>query len=321
MSSAGKKILWALVVFVVLALVVVVWAGWMFFKRPLTVDAHFSRLALKKAGLAKTTVQAPAGTMTLWEGGEGPTMVLLHGAGDQAGAWARIVPRLMDNHRLLIPDLPGHWNSAPRSGPIHVPQILGGLEALMDARCADSTAILVGNSMGAWMAMLYARDNPDRVDRIVAINGGALTNPDTTVNIFPSTRDEAYKTMQALLGPNTPIPPGFVLDHVVRHAREGPAARFAETAAEMGDWVLDGRLHEVTVPVELVWGAADGLMTMSYARRLRDGLPRARLSPVEDCGHIPQRECPYRLLGVMLEALEQPPPEAKSTPVTEDLKP
>jgi pimeloyl-ACP methyl ester carboxylesterase len=51
-------------------------------------------------------------------------------------------------------------------------------------------------------------------------------------------------------------------------------------------------------------------MTMDYARRLRDGLPRARLSPVEDCGHIPMRECPYRLQGVILRALEQPPVEA-----------
>ena len=68
--------------------------------------------------------------------------------------------------------------------------------------------------------------------------------------------------------------------------------------------------HEVTVPVELVWGAADKLLTVAYAERMVDGLPRARLHPIKGCGHVPQRECPIKFLEALTNALAQPPPEA-----------
>jgi pimeloyl-ACP methyl ester carboxylesterase len=173
---------------------------WMFWKRPLTVDAWMSRLALGTRGLQASELDTPAGTMTVWVGGSGPALVLLHGAGDQAGAWARIMEPLVADYRVLAPDLPGHWKSDPRTGPISVGQLLDGLEALMDARCAGEPAIVVGNSMGAWIAFLYAVEHPQQVARLVAINGGPITDEHTGVNILPQTREEARATMKGLLG-------------------------------------------------------------------------------------------------------------------------
>ncbi len=214
---------------------------WLFWKRPLTVDAWMSRLALGKRGLQASELATPAGTMTVWEGGSGPAMVLLHGAGDQAGAWARIMEPLVADYRVLAPDLPGHWKSDPRTGPITVGQLLDGLEALMDARCAGEPAILVGNSMGAWIAFLYAVEHPQRVARLVAINGGPITDEYTGVNILPRNREEARAAMKALLGPNTVLPPDFVLDDVVRQAKVGSAARLAQGLPHVGTRARDDR--------------------------------------------------------------------------------
>jgi pimeloyl-ACP methyl ester carboxylesterase len=74
----------------------------------------------------------------------------------------------------------------------------------------------------------------------------------------------------------------------------------------MGDWLLDGRLHEIQVPVDLVWGEADQLMTLAYAGRMLEGLQRARLYPVSACGHVPQRECPLRFVEALRKALAEP---------------
>jgi len=282
--------------------------GWLVWKRPLTVDAWMSRLALRAAGLASYELATPDGEIRVWEGGSGPTMVLLHGAGDQAGTWARIVRPLVESYHLLIPDLPGHWKSDPRRGPLDINQLLAGVEAVMDARCADRPAILVGNSLGAWLAFLYARSHPDRVERIVAINGGPLREQNPGANIYPADREEARATMRLLMGPNSLMPPDNVLDDVARRARVGPAARLASTADRMEPHILDGRLHEVTVPVELVWGEEDGLMRVEYAQRMLDGLPAARLHLVAGCGHVPQRECPDRVVRVLNGALGMPPP-------------
>lgn len=308
----GKKVLKVLLAIGLVLVVVIVWAVVMVWRRPLKVDAAISRIALANSGMVKSWVATPAGRMSVWEGGAGQPMVLLHGANDQAGAWARIVPSLIGTYRLIIPDLPGHWKSDPRDGPLGIDQVLSGVEVVMESHAAGEPAILVGNSMGAWVAMLYAHDYPADIDRVVAVNGGPIRNDNTTVTIYPTTREQAAETMKALMGPATPPLPGFVLDDVIRYARVGPAGRLAETADRMAPYLLDGRLGEIVVPVELVWGDADGLLTSDYANRLLDGLPRARLFEVHGCGHLPQRECPDKMVEALLTALAEPPPPLPS---------
>jgi pimeloyl-ACP methyl ester carboxylesterase len=311
----GRTLLKVLLAIGVLRVVAIIATAWMVWKRPLKVDAMFSRMALGKLGFEKVRIPSPDGHMTVWIGGEGPAMMLLHGAGDQAGAWARMVGPLLDDYRVVIPDLPGHWKSDPRKGPLGVDQILRGVEVVMDSVCAGEKVILVGNSLGAWVAMLYAHDYPSRVPRLVVINGGAIREENPAVNLFPTTREEARETMKGLMGPATLPLPGFVLDDVIRHAREGPAGRLAGRLADANEavepYLLDDRLDEVVVPVELVWGDSDQLMTLDYAQRLLDGLPRARLHIVKGCGHVPQRECPGKTLEAIRAALAMPPPEAK----------
>jgi pimeloyl-ACP methyl ester carboxylesterase len=319
----GKKVLKVLMAIGVLIVIAIIASVWMVWKRPLTVDARFSRYALGKAGFEKHQLITPEGDMTVWEAGAGPCMVLLHGAGDQAGAWARMVPPLVDDYHVVIPDLPGHWKSDPRKGPLGIDQIYSGLVAVMDESCAGEEAILVGNSMGAWIGMLYAHENPDRVSRLVAVNGGALRVEDPSVNLEPKTREEADQTMRALMGPATPPLPDFVLDDVIRWARVGPAGRLAGRLVEEGEatdaYLLHGRLDEVDVPVELVWGDSDGLFTLDYAQRLLDGLPRARLHRIEGCGHVPHRECPDATLDALVAALAMAPPAEKNEEVQSEM--
>lgn len=314
MAGGGAR----LVIRVVLGLIVVGLAtmavgGWLMWKRPLAVDAYFSRLALGHAGLEQRTVAGPEGDVAYFVGGaDGPTLVLLHGAGDQAGAWGRVVGPLAERYRLVIPDLAGHGDSAPADGPITIPMLLGGVQAVLDS-ATDGPVTIVGNSLGAWLACLVAVEQPARVARLVAVNGGPVREPDPKVDIFPTDREAARRTMAALTGPDTPELPGFVLDDVVRHARSGPAWRFAQTAASMEPYLLDGRLDELTTPVDLVWGEADRLMDLDYAHRLLDGLPAARLTVVARCGHVPQRECPTAFLAALTKVLEEPPPAATTT--------
>jgi len=305
----GSKVLKILLGVGVLLIILIIASVWMVWKRPLKVDAIFSRMALGKLGFEKTSIPSPDGRMTIWVAGEGPCMVLLHGAGDQAGTWARMVPPLLEDFKVVIPDLPGHWKSDPRKGPIGVDQLLSGVEVVMDSICAGEEAVLVGNSLGAWLAMLYAHDYPAHVTRLVLINGAAITNVNPEIKLFPETREEARKMMKALMGPATLPVPDFVLDDIIRHARVGPAGRFLLTLDEWGPYLLDDRLDEVVVPVDLVWGDGDELWTLGVAQVLLDGLPRARLHTVRGCGHVPHRECPDTTLEAVKAALAMPPPE------------
>jgi pimeloyl-ACP methyl ester carboxylesterase len=282
-------------------------------QRPLAVYAAMNRRALAKAGLAEATAASSLGPQAYWSGGAGPTLVLLHGAGDSAGTYASAAARLASRYRLVVPDLAGHGHSAPAAGPISVGDVLTGIEAVMRQGHQDP-AIIVGNSLGAWAALLYARQHPDRVARLVLVNGGALVGDRPDLSLVPKSRAEAAALMTQLTDPASPRIAGFVLDDVVRQAQSGPIARLAQTAAGMDKYVLDGKLGEIGVPVDMLWGESDRLFPLGYARRMMAQLPASRITTIPGCGHVPQQECPSRFVASLIDVLTMPPP----LPVSKD---
>lgn len=315
------------VVVAVLALVVGAVAGiFLIGRHPLAVYAWSTRRALFKAGFVERVAAGPGGRLAYFEeapagGGpagvaasEGaPTLVLIHGAGDQAGSWARVAPALAEGYRVLVPDLAGHGDSGPRDGPLPFDLVVEGFELVMARAVEDyrGPAILVGHSMGAWVASVYAHRHPDRVARLVLVNGGPVRQ-ETDFSLLPADREEARELMQALRDPGSDPIPDVLLDDIVRRSREGPIGRMAQVSESMEKYLLDGRLDELGVPVDLLWGASDRMMTPEYAERLAEGLPRARVTRVEGCGHLPQAECPERFREALLRVLGELPPEAES---------
>jgi pimeloyl-ACP methyl ester carboxylesterase len=282
-----------------------VWVGWMVRYRPLTLFAWQTRAALRMAGLRKVSVASPAGEQSAFVGGRGPMVVLLHGAGDNAGTWFKVAPELVGSHRLIVPDLAGHGDSAPRNGPIDITDVLAGVEAVLDAVAPREKVVLVGNSLGAWVATLVAQRHPERVTMVVCVDGGPLPGGNAHARILPATRDEARKSVAQTRDPGSSPIPGFVLDDIVRQARVGPLARFAATAATMNRFVLDEtQLRALPVPIRLIWGASDRLMPLDYARRMQAALPDAHLVTLERCGHVPQIECPEAFVAALRKALE-----------------
>ena len=272
--------------------------------RPLSVYAWMGRRTLRAAKLAEIAVDTPAGRQRVFVGGAGETLVLLHGAGDQAGTWSRLAPQLARSYTLIVPDLAGHGDSEPRTGPIDVARILGGAEAVIEQLAEGRRVTIVGNSLGAWIAMLVGHRHPEWVERIVAVNGGAIKGSNAEAVVVPKDLSEARAAITQLRDPGSPRMPDFVLRDVVRQAGRGPLARFVATADTMGQWTLDGRLGELKPPVTLLWGASDRIMPLEYAHRMLAELPSARLVTIEKCGHVPQVECPDKLLAALLQALE-----------------
>lgn len=278
--------------------------GWLLVKRPLAVWAWGNRRALVAAGLKKVVLSTASGPQTVFVGGSGPVLVLLHGAGDQAGTWQHVAKPLAARYTLVIPDLAGHGDSAPSSGPIETSAIFGALETLLAEHTRNGKAILVGNSLGAWMATVLALRHPDQVERVVAVNGGPLRGTNTNVRMLPTTREDARQTMAQLRDPGSPAIPDPVLDDMVRQVWSSPLARFAGTVASMDGWLLtEDQLRDLRVPVRLVWGVSDQLMPMDYARRMLAVLPDVQLIPIERCGHIPQQEAPDRFRAALEQAL------------------
>jgi pimeloyl-ACP methyl ester carboxylesterase len=278
------------------------------YSRPLAVFAWFERVSLRRNGFKKSSIQGTNGRLVVWEAGNGPALVFLHGAGDQAGTWCRIAPHLKSSYRILIPDLPGHGDSAPAHGPLTIGMELSGVDSLLKTRAAGERVILVGNSMGGWLAMLYAYQHPDHVARIVLVNGGAL-RPEHPLNLTPNTREEAKRLLSSMQDPGLPNPPDFVVDDIIRTSHEGPIGRLSLNPADMEHYLLEGHLQEVRTPTDVLWGDEDRLLGINYARRLKTELPASRLTLLSRCGHIPSRECPIALTAKLRDVLNQTPPQ------------
>ena len=160
--------------------------------------------------------------------GKGPTLLFLHGLGDQAGSWGKVASPLAGRYRVILADLPGHGESEPRTGPLTMATIVAGAERIFAEVSGDGPVIVVGNSLGAWVATLLAERHPQQVARLVLVNGGALRGQEEGLTLQPRNRREAASLVARLRDPSAPPVPGFVLDDIVRQAASGtdrPARR------------------------------------------------------------------------------------------------
>lgn len=289
-------------------------------RNPIAALAMRRRAELRSAGFAEVDLAGPDGALHAFVGGSGPGVLLLHGTGDQAGTWASVAPKLAERFRVVAVDLPGHGESAPAEGALAMATVVAGAERFLDEAAADGPAIVVGNSLGAWLATLLADRHPGRVARAVLVDGGALLGLGRgTPSLQPKSREEAAVLMGWLRDPSSPEVPGWVLDDAVRRAATGPIARMSGDAAGIGAHLLDeARLATIRVPFDLLWGASDRLVPVAYAERMAAALPAARITLVERCGHVPQLECPERFLAKLEEVLDAAPPALPEPAVEPD---
>lgn len=247
-----------------------------------------TRDALTRSGLERCEHEGSV----YWRGGRGErTLVLLHGVNDQAGTWASVAYLLAREHRLLILDLAGHGESEPRSGPLMMSDILGRLNAVLDHEKA-AKVILVGNSMGAWLSILYTLENPQRVDRLVLEAGGGLALP-LTVPLIATDREQALMILRAVHGPDAVIPE-WAIEALMARSVAAPLIRMAGT--DVAEYFVDERLGDVTAPTTVIWGEHDGVISRQYAEAVTSGIRGSRLVVIDDAAHIPHIQQPGRFV-------------------------
>ena len=256
---------------------------------PIETWIRWSREQLTAAGLTRKTTDDGS---VYWTGGrtDGKTLVLLHGVNDQAGTWAAVVRMLTPDYRLILPDLAGHGESEPKEGPFTYALILQRLHAILE-RESGGKVILGGNSMGGWIATLYALDHPEKVERLVLEDGSGMAWL-VTVSLTPKNRDEAATLMKAVNGPEDKTPED-VLEAMLSR-KNPPMSRLVLT--DIMQYLIDARLKDLKVPVSIIWGRDDGILPVAYAKALHEKIPGSTLTIIDGAGHIPHRQQPARFV-------------------------
>nr|WP_199067723.1 alpha/beta hydrolase [Chromobacterium sp. ASV5] len=109
-----------------------------------------------------------------WGADDAPPLVLLHGWMDCAATFQFMVDALRGDWRVVAPDWRGFGDSQWNEGSYYFPDYLADLDALLDHLSPDQPVNLLGHSMGAMIAGIYAGVRPRRVAKLVLAEGFGL---------------------------------------------------------------------------------------------------------------------------------------------------
>lgn len=257
------------------------------------------------------------------QAGEGPALVLIHGIAGSSQTWTEVIGALAAEHTVIAPDLLGHGESAKPRGDYSLGAYASGVRDLLTA-LGHQRATVVGHSLGGGVAMQFAYQFPERLDRLVLVSSGGLG---TEVNlllrsaslpgaeyVLPLLCAEPIRNATAgaarLIG-RLGIRPGPDLDEVARgfaslHDIETRQA-FIHTIRGIID--ISGqrvsardRLYlAASVPTLLVWGQRDRMIPAAHGRDAHAAMPGSRLEIYERSGHFPHRDEPERFTRDLLD--------------------
>jgi pimeloyl-ACP methyl ester carboxylesterase len=245
-------------------------------------------------------------------GGSGDPVVLVHGLGGRAEDWANLMPLLVKgHHRVYALDLPGYGRSDwPRDASYSIAEESQAVEAFMDQLHLAHTD-LAGWSMGGWIAMQVALDQPQRIRRLVIFDSAGITfNLNWNTALFEPDTPQKLRDLDNLLWP-TPAPavPGFIQRAIFRYVdQHGWVVRRNMDSMLTGKDLLDNKLGGLRMPMLIIWGQQDHLLPVSIGEQIHRDVPQSELEIFVGCGHLGPEQCAGRMAPVVNGFLSGPIP-------------
>lgn len=260
-------------------------------------------------------IELPAGRIRYREAGEGKPVVFVHGFLVDGRLWDGVVDALADRYRCIAPDWPiGAQQIAMNPNADLSPY---GIAAIIDSFLAAlelDDVTVVGNDSGGAMSQVLATRHPQRIGRLV------LTNCDTHKNFPPG----IFKTMPPIAklpGGMTLLAAPFRIPALARAAFK-PFARTKIPDELIASWMAPAlhdpgvkhdakkvtagmnkrytleaaeKLRASQLPLLLTWAPGDKLFPISYAQRLEQEVPNAKLVEIPDANTFVPLDQPQRL--------------------------
>lgn len=275
--------------------------------RPLTVAFAMRDLYLRAIGMRSSFVRVGPHRIHYFDsGGDGPPLVMVHGVASRAADAAPLYRALSRTHRVYALDLLGYGDSdRPRDSDYSVRTQAAVVRGFMDA-LGIAQADLIGVSMGGWVALTVAAEEPRRVRSLVLVSSAGVAFPTTLHTSSFSPRNLEELRASIALQTDRRIPE-FILRDLLRRSRgKAWVVRRSMSSMLTRRDLLDGRLSRVRMPVLLVWGTRDRIVPVSVAAALQRELPHARLVRLEGCGHLAIIECRAAALQAIRLELRRP---------------
>jgi pimeloyl-ACP methyl ester carboxylesterase len=257
--------------------------------------------------------------------GQGPPLILIHGFGGSMWNWEHQYSILARTHRVIIPDLLGSGLSDKPEESYTPKRLVEFFRQFMDSMNIPH-ATLIGNSMGAGLAMAMALDFPERVDRLILISGfppqveSSIASPHYQRflyhrpplwlakfgNWIAGKRATAQLLKEIVYNPEL-ITPTVVERSFRNRLRGGFLAPLYSLLDNMQSWEgqYGNKLQEISHPVLLLWGDHDRVFPLTVGEHIKDLLPHVEWQVIPNAGHLAQWEEPVLVNQCILVFLER----------------
>ncbi|HEX2204013.1 MAG TPA: alpha/beta hydrolase [Longimicrobium sp.] len=232
------------------------------------------------------------------EGGKpgGEPVIMLHGYTDSGYSFSRVLPRLNPNLHAFSLSQRGHGDSDRPLTGYASEDFAADVDAFMAAKGIDR-AVVVGHSMGSFIAQTFAIRYPHRVKALVLVGSATVAGNEVVLGLRDFVRtltDPVDSTFVHEFQASTvfhPVPADF-LDAVVAESRKLPARVWIDALDGLVATDNAPRLGEVAAPTLIVWGEHDSIFPRSEQDLLDAAIPNSTLLVYRETGHAPHWERP-----------------------------
>lgn len=277
------------------------------------------------------------------EQGSGDAVLMLHGFPDHAGTWRALTDLLAPQFRLIMPDLRGYGLSSrpPEVADYRMDLLVGDLIGLLDAIGLERV-YLCGHDWGGVLAFELARQAPDRIAGLIALNAPPREVLQDMIWHNPAQRaasqyisvlrspaadatfceDNVDALIDRFLG--EPQRLGLLSDDDLADYRQAwtqpgvwqamlawyRAAPFdvppADAAAELSVGAKTAK-DAPHIPVLVIWGNRDAVFVPAMPDAIAASWPNCRIERIAEAGHLPHRDAPDHCAALIADFLSHHP--------------
>jgi pimeloyl-ACP methyl ester carboxylesterase len=248
------------------------------------------------------------------EAGRGAPVILLHGSGGEGARWMPTMQGLAPSFRVIAPDQIG-WGASDKPLTIYHGGVFAEFLARFMREIGVPKAALVGQSMGAGVALQMAVRYPQMVERMVLVNGGGFTSPNDPRAPAPDwharqianagTLAESREYLEKMYYNHNLISDELVEHNLILRLRSAYTAESVQTANARGlGQLTEDEVRGIKLPTLLVWGAHDKLSPPANADKLNAAIAGSRKLLIDKAGHYPFIEHPDQFNAAVREFLK-----------------
>lgn len=239
--------------------------------------------------------------------GRGDSVVFLHGFPLDRRIWQAQLAALSDHHRVLAPDFTGFGRSV-NNEPFTIESLASNIHTFVE-QLGAKPCVLVGLSMGGYVALAYAKHYPDDLRGLILVDTKAeadnVQQKEGRAKMIELAKSQgamavAEQMMPKMLAPGTQQSRPEVVKSLRRIMEDCNPQTIQYALAAMRDRPdRSGELASIKVPTLVIVGEADAITPPEGAEKMAGAIPGAKLEIIRGAGHMSPMEQPEQVSHAM----------------------